>query len=82
MREFASNMAVFRLVGLDHYRGTRPGLIDPWRRGVERELPDESALYMLDAFPGAIEPAEPTALHSAVDAPPNDRALRSPRGRR
>ena len=71
---------MYRLVGMDHYRGTLPGLTELWRRGEVRDLPDESAAYMGGTFPGAVELVEPTPVKApTMDAPPVNRKMRSPR---
>ncbi len=70
-----------RLVGLDHYRGTRPGAEALWLRGEARDVPDETATYLLSAFPGAWEATPSPVVAPAMTAPPMDRKVRSPRGR-
>lgn len=69
-------MKSYRLVGLPHYAGTREGLTALWRAGEERALSDESAAYMLATFPGSIEVA---TVAPAMESPPVDKAMRSPR---
>jgi hypothetical protein len=68
----------YRLVGLPHYRGSRPGLVGLWREGEERELPAEAAAYMAATFPGALVLVEDGHAEAMV-SPPADRAMRSPR---
>ena len=73
---------MYRLVGMDHYRGTHPGLTELWMRGEVRALPDEAAAYMGGTFPGAVEPVKPApAMAPTMDGPPVDRMVRSPRKR-
>ena len=69
-------MKSYRLVGLPYYTGTRVGLSVLWRAGEERALPDESAAYMMATFPGSIEVA---TVAAAMESPPADKAMRSPR---
>jgi hypothetical protein len=68
----------YRLVGLPHYCGTLPGLTALWGAGEVRELPDESAAYLLATFPGAIE-AVSDVVAPAMSAPPVDRMVRPSR---
>jgi len=73
---------MYRLVGMDHYRGSRPGLTELWMRGEVRALPDEAAAYMAATFPGAVELVSPTpAMVAALDGPPVDRKMRPARTR-
>lgn len=74
-------MSTYRLVGMPHYRGTRPGLVELWMCGEVRELPDESAEYMATVFPGAVELVSTAPQHAAViESPPMDRMIRRKKG--
>jgi len=71
---------MLRLVGMSHYRGTLPGLLELWQRGEVRDIPTESVAYLLDTFPGVFEAvALPSVVAPSLDAPPTDRMIRSPR---
>lgn len=61
---------------MPRYLGTLPGVTREWVRGEVRELPPETAAYMLATFPGSIEVVKVEAMES----PPNNRAMKSPRG--
>lgn len=62
------------------YRGHRPGTAEVWAAGEERDVPDDTAEYLLREFPGAFLAAGGTLPLRAevLHAPPADRALRSP----
>ncbi len=63
------------------YQGTRPGTTRPWAPGETREVPAETATYLLGDFPGLFEEvAEPVAV--VIAEPPADRAMKSPARRR
>lgn len=61
---------MLRLVGLSHYRGTRPGAEGIWVRGEAREVPPETAAYLIASFPGVFVPVEePEIVAPKVRAP-------------
>lgn len=66
---------IYRLA-MSRYLGTRPGVTTEWLLGELRELPPETAAYMLATFPGSIEAVKVEAMA----APPSNRAMKSPRG--
>ncbi len=69
-------MELYRLVGLPSYRGTLQGLTALWRAGEERQLDESAAAHMLHHFPGSIEAV---TVAAAMESPPVDKAMRSPR---
>lgn len=65
------------------YQGSRPGTAEVWAAGEERDVPSDTGAYLLSEFPGAfIAPGGTVPVRAeVVDAPPADRALRSPSSR-
>ena len=65
-----------------HYLGSRPGVTALWQAGESRDVPAETAAYLLATFPGKFaEAPRVETLAEVIDAPPADRAMKSPRGR-
>ena len=66
-----------------HYLGSLPGVTELWQAGESRDVPADTAAYLLATFPGKF--AEPSApietLAEVIDAPPTDRAMKPPRAR-
>lgn len=67
-----------RLAGMSHYRGTMSGLSELWQRGEVRDLPDESAAYLLETFPGVfvLVADAPEIVTPTLSAPPVSRRRR------
>ena len=64
-----------RFLGFPHpgsYRGSHPGAEEAWERLAEREVPEETAVYLCETFPGAFERV---ASAKAVASPVHRMAL-------
>lgn len=66
--------------GFRLYRGSHPGTERDWSVGEERQVPAEVGEYLLATFPAVFEAVDVEA--AALPAPPVDRALKAPRGRK
>ena len=64
------------------YRGSRAGVEKSWPVGTDREIPKETAEYLLSCFPGAFEVVTPAVQTSAEEKPKKDRSVKSPAKKR
>jgi hypothetical protein len=73
---------VARLLNLgQNYIGSHPGTAEGWPMGVERDVPPETAAYLLADFPGNFIACDLDPVDTAVHAPPVDREMKPPKRR-
>ena len=64
------------------YRGSRAGVKKPWHAGQDREVPKETAEYLLSCFSGCFEVVTPKVETTAEEEPKKSRAVKSPAKKR
>jgi hypothetical protein len=64
------------------YRGGRVGVLQPWPANQQREVPKETAEYLLSTFPGCFEVVKPAVVAEAPEKPKKSRAINSPAKKR
>jgi|21_taG_2_1085346.scaffolds.fasta_scaffold00229_11 hypothetical protein len=64
------------------YRGSRAGVEKPWHVDQDREVPEETAEYLLSCFPGCFEVVKPKVETTAEEKPKKSRAIKSPAKKR
>lgn len=64
------------------YRGSRAGVFKLWHVGQDREVPKETAEYLLSCFPGCFEVVTPLVETAAEEKPKKSRAIKSPAKKR
>ena len=62
----------------DSYRSSHDGCGSPWAAREVRDVPDATASYLTDTFPGAFKKEGGRPRKAAVPAPPLDRSITSP----
>ncbi len=73
-----------RFLGFGHtdsYRSAMPGCESPWPAREVRDVPDSTAEYLTETFPGAFKKEGGRPRKVAVSAPPLDRSIKSPEAR-
>ena len=73
-----------RFLGFGHtdsYRSAMPGCESPWPAREVRDVPDSTAEYLTETFPGAFKKEGGRPRKVAVPAPPLDRSIKSPEAR-